>query len=302
MKRRKGFTLVELLVVIAIIALLMGILMPALAKVRAIAYQLVCGTNLSGLGKAMRLYAGDYEEKYPITENAGSAVWDATNQSNARGGTITTCFYLLIKKYDVSPKNFVCRGDGAPIFEFTADGTGTDPSPVNFELEEAWDFGDTINGDTRPGKYCSYSMHHPFGKFAMGESSPPSAPLMADRNPWLDEKAFANLNDTTGVAKAAWVDDEYDDPDKRENSAAHGFTGQNVLYNDVHVSFEKRPNVGIQLDNIWKRWPSVAPVTEQQRQLDGKVPQDLWGGEPMDASDAYLKNDYQSDKWNSTPD
>jgi prepilin-type N-terminal cleavage/methylation domain-containing protein len=51
--KKKGFTLVELLVVIAIIALLMGILMPALARVRQIAFRMVCGTNLSGIGKAM---------------------------------------------------------------------------------------------------------------------------------------------------------------------------------------------------------------------------------------------------------
>ena len=57
--KKKGFTLVELLVVIAIIALLMGILMPALARVRMIAYRMVCGANLSGIGKALLLYAGD---------------------------------------------------------------------------------------------------------------------------------------------------------------------------------------------------------------------------------------------------
>ncbi len=55
--RRRGFTLVELLVVIAIIALLMGILMPALSRVRQLAYRLTCGTNLAGVGKAMLIYA-----------------------------------------------------------------------------------------------------------------------------------------------------------------------------------------------------------------------------------------------------
>ena len=54
--KKKGFTLVELLVVIAIIAMLMAILMPALGKVRQMAQQLICGTNLSGLGKAIIVY------------------------------------------------------------------------------------------------------------------------------------------------------------------------------------------------------------------------------------------------------
>ena len=63
--KRKGFTLVELLVVIAIIALLMSILMPALAKVRALAQRVVCGSHLASIGKQMMVYANDYSDKYP---------------------------------------------------------------------------------------------------------------------------------------------------------------------------------------------------------------------------------------------
>ena len=80
-KQRKGFTLVELLVVIAIIALLMGILMPALARVRQLAFRLTCGTNLSGIGKAMLIYANDYEDELPRA-GGRNATW-GTTQWNA---------------------------------------------------------------------------------------------------------------------------------------------------------------------------------------------------------------------------
>ena len=63
MNRKRGFTLIELLVVIAIIALLMGILMPALTRVREIGKRAVCLSNLRQLTLAWVLYAGDNDGK-----------------------------------------------------------------------------------------------------------------------------------------------------------------------------------------------------------------------------------------------
>jgi len=60
-----GFTLIELLVVIAIIALLMGILMPALSAVRKRAWSTVCQSNLRSVGFACNLYAEDNNYKVP---------------------------------------------------------------------------------------------------------------------------------------------------------------------------------------------------------------------------------------------
>ena len=66
MSRKRGFTLVELLVVIAIIALLMGILVPALRKARDSAWRTVCASNLRQLMLATIIYSGEWDDYLPF--------------------------------------------------------------------------------------------------------------------------------------------------------------------------------------------------------------------------------------------
>jgi prepilin-type N-terminal cleavage/methylation domain-containing protein/prepilin-type processing-associated H-X9-DG protein len=69
---RSGFTLIELLVVISIIALLVGILLPALTAARESARAIRCSSNLKQVGILVEGYANDYDGYAPLTGRYGS--------------------------------------------------------------------------------------------------------------------------------------------------------------------------------------------------------------------------------------
>ena len=285
----KNLTIVEVIILVFVCLFLLAVVPPAFQQTRTDASRITCNRNLSRIGRAMIIYADDYDGELPraggraSTWNSklggGPQGWMANNRFRAYGlgadgsggmATITSSFYLLVKYAEVSPKTFICPGDdGATEFKLADDGAG------DRELIDLWDFG------PEPSKHCSYSYHMPYALYALTTSSEPGMAVAADRNPWISSPSAGRKSRDLLIS--------YNPEGGREavkigNAIAHKEEGQNVLFLDGHVSFEESPSCGINDDNIYT-WDDLSG--EPRR---GGYPIAIYS-EPCHRTDSYLVNE-----------
>lgn len=309
MKRHLGFTLIELLVVVSIIALLIGILLPALQRAREAANRTVCGSNMRSNHQSYTLYGMNNRDRFPRYRRGGDsgdvgsaqafAYTDRSEKSDedqprpfsSEDGepfhsNVTAALWLPIRDALSAPGTYICPSDRDAV---------EDPMTTTESISTAEVFYNTDDHTDQARRRDVYDfVHHTAVSFSpinmydvnTGNNWDSRAPatwiLMGDDNNArgrhdgdsvpLHELIYEDYEGSSSQR----IDEQRDQIMGGENSQNHNDgEGQNLLFGDGHVEFRRNPFVAT---------GGQRPVPNNVHALNGN-------GEPEEATNPSLAND-----------
>ncbi|MBK9128633.1 MAG: prepilin-type N-terminal cleavage/methylation domain-containing protein [Phycisphaerales bacterium] len=325
MMKRKAFTLIELLVVVAIIALLISILLPSLSRAREITKRAVCASQLRGIGQGVKVYANDNADFHPASAFADPPASPVNsinvsyitnmgrdNRSAVNNGTTITTginsdrvhpsrsMFLLVIEGTVTAKQFVCPSAGDNEDDLRNKGATGDVAAQP----------GTDRFDFKGYPFVSYGMQMPFGSKARpNENLDARMVIWADKGPFfqsgtaladgavpdaLKGTAASNITEVGGQTTADGILKADNEKWRQYNSRNHGGEGQNALFQDGHVEFQRRPIIGVNFDNIYTAQGNAGQtgIYSLEESLLGYRPSDPTnggsGGGPLTATDSII--------------
>ena len=266
MKKNRAFTLIELLVVIAIIALLVGILLPALAKARASAKTLKCSTQVRNIVQACQVFANSNRDSYPLPSNLdktgttiGPAGTTATQAQLEAKNNIGNALSILIFNNAISPELCVSPAEVSGVVKIDDQYASASPPAATTAggtpATALWDPGFAGTAAAQEPTYRrtpgisnnSYASNVFFGARRQKWSNTFSAtePVFGNRGPKYQGTDASDRAQWQGNGSNGWRLVTGANGTDSNTLLIHGGRSSwegNIGYNDGHVNTETRPD------------------------------------------------------------